>query len=127
MRRGSRPGALAPIGRTGAPGDRPMNETSSAEHLSALDAPFRPIYGLPCWNVWWGWGSFLAMEFGEPRLEIREPRSSPELSPRVRRHLARRLVTLRGEWRLSIHCCQWYVYTGDTLIGDADLEGSTKR
>ena len=95
-----------------------MSQDRSATQLTAIDAPFRPIYGLPCWNVWYGWGSFISMEFGEPRLENREPQCRPNLSPRLRRHRARRLVTVRGEWRLSIHSCRWYLYTGEKLIGD---------
>src|SRR5947209_15880038 len=104
-----------------------MNPEKSTLPVDAVDAPFRPVYGLPCWNAKEGYGSFLTMEFGEPHLVIREPRSRPEFSPRLRRALARRLVTVRGEWHLWIYCCQWYVYTGKKLVGDADLEGSTKR
>lgn len=96
--------------------------------MNPIEKIFEPLYGHPCWNAKSGYGSFLTMEFGEPHLVIREPRvAGPETSDRRRRDLARRHVYLRGAWHLWIYCSEWHVYTGDTLIGDSDLEGSTKE
>lgn len=70
----------------------------------------------------------MTLEFGEPHLHIQEPREVPAgASERVRKLLSRRHVIVRGQWHLWIYCCAWEVYTGDTLIGDSDLEGSTKE
>lgn len=53
-------------------------------------AAFRPLYGLPCWNVRPGQGSFLTLEFGTPHLEIIEPREARHTtSPRIRRGRSR--------------------------------------
>ena len=70
---------------------------------------FQPLIGLPSWNVMKGHGSFLTIEFGTPRLEIREPRDVPNASPRVRQLFARRMVTLHGQWHLWIYCCGWRI------------------
>jgi hypothetical protein len=96
--------------------------------MNPIDQLFALLYGLPCWNAKSGYGSFLTMEFGEPYLEVHEPRiARPGASERVHKSLARRRVFVHGEWHLWIYCCEWHVYTGDTLMGDSDLQGSTKE
>lgn len=85
---------------------------------------FKKIYGKPCWRVSPGYGSFLTMEFGEPHLDIREPRSPKgSFSPRVKRLLESRLVFIHGQWHLWVYCCNWKVLLERKLIGD----GSSKR
>jgi hypothetical protein len=96
-------------------------------YLNIVQARFQALYGLPCWNVRPGYGSFLTMEFGDPHLKIREPREAPDRSLPVQRANARRQVTIRGEWHLWIYCCQWHVYRGDKLIGESALESSSKK
>lgn len=51
-----------------------------------------------------GYGSFVTLEFGQPRLEIREP-----IPDSLRPRLCRRLVTVRGEYHLWIDQCDWSV------------------
>ena len=71
----------------------------------------------PGWRVSPGWGSFLTFEFGEPHLDIREPSvdirepSVPKgnVSEKVRKLLARRHVSIKGDWHLWINCCDWSV------------------
>jgi hypothetical protein len=79
---------------------------------------FRRVYGLPGWRVSPGWGSFLTFEFGEPHLDIREP-SVPKgnVSEKVRKLLARRHVSIKGDWHLWINCCEWSVLRRKKLIG----------
>jgi hypothetical protein len=96
--------------------------------LTFIQTRFLPLYGLPCWNVRPGYGSFLTIEFGEPHLKIREPhRASQEASPQVQRLFARRKVVVRGAWHLWIYCCQWQVCTGKRRIGHSALETSSRR
>ena len=45
--------------------------------MNAVEAAFQPVLGLPCWGVQCGYGSFLTLEFGQPRLEVVEPRPVP--------------------------------------------------
>jgi hypothetical protein len=96
--------------------------------INAIEAPFRPLLGRPCWNAKSGYGSFLTVEFGEPHLEIQEPRRArPRSSERVRQLLGRRHVTVRGEWHLWIYCCAWEVLTGDEVVGDSALHSDSKE
>lgn len=73
-----------------------------------------------------GFGSFLTLEFGEPHLCVREPRKpGPGSTPKHRKHYARRLVTLRGDWHLWIYGCDWAIYDRRKQI--ADSEASDRR
>lgn len=87
--------------------------------VAPVERVFAPLRDLPCWNVRRGQGSFLTFEFGAPRLVVREPiTTSRDVSPRVRRGLARRHVYTAGEWHLWIYCCLWQVRDQRRLIGD---------
>jgi hypothetical protein len=101
-----------------------MNDPSKHE-AEPLHRAFAPLIGLPAWSVRKGHGSFLTLEFGPPRLEVREPiMASPDASDRVRARLARRQVIPRGEWHLWIYCCHWRVLTGGTQIAWSDASDS---
>ena len=95
---------------------------------SMIERVFKPLYGEPCWNVQWGWGSFLTLEFGEPYLIVNEPEEpKPEWPPSMRKRHARRRIRVEEQWHLWIYCCEWKLYTGDKLVGDSALESSSKR
>ena len=64
------------------------------------------LYGLPCWHVKQGHGSFLTLEFGTPRQRIREVLHVP--GSRFFHHPSRG-VFINGEWRLWIYCCAWRI------------------
>ncbi|CAG0927004.1 hypothetical protein TFLX_00299 [Thermoflexales bacterium] len=96
-------------------------------HSDIIDQVFRPVYGLPCWNVQPGIGSFLTMEFGQPHLVVHEPHKSRTRSSRSKKPSMRRLVYPHGDWHLWIYCCEWHLYTGKELIGDSALKSTSKR
>ena len=79
-----------------------------------LDAKelFRPLIGKHAWQVRRGYGTFLTMEFGEPHLEIREPRAvDSDASKSVRRGFERRRISVVGDWHLWVQYCMWTVRT----------------
>jgi len=84
---------------------------------------FSELYGVPCWNVKPGYGSFFTFEFGNPHLDIREPTDAKDASGKVRKLLARRSVFVHGEWHLRIDSCAWDVLSNGKHVGN----GSTKR
>jgi len=85
------------------------------------------LYGLPCWGVKRGYGSFLTLEFGRPHVHVREPYQSTAKSRRVREAAAGRLVTVHGDWHLWIYCCDWRVFHGSRLVGDSDSNRRADR
>jgi len=88
---------------------------------------FRPVYGLPCWGVRPGYGTFLTLEFGQPHLRVREPKQlTGEESSRVKHLLERRTVTVHGDWHLWVYCCNWAVHQNGTLVGDSTSEERIK-
>src|SRR4051812_29248304 len=112
-----------------------MIDGTSADYWSfAIDKTVRRIrsslsrlYGLPCWHVKRGYGSFLTLEFGRPYLRVRNPYRSMAESKRVRDAAARRRITVAGEWHLWIYCCDWAVSNGGRLIGDSESKRSMDR
>jgi len=79
---------------------------------------FKKLYGRPCWGVEY-WDYFgLVFEFGDPHLVIREPTAArPKASHHIREVLARRGVTVRGQWHLWIWMCNWEVFQKGKRIG----------
>lgn len=87
--------------------------------MNQIDRSFAPVLGKPCWGVSRGFLSFLTLEFGLPKLVVREPREpTRKVSPQVRKALERRLVKARGGWHLWIFCCEWYLRASGKLVGD---------
>ena len=90
--------------------------------------PFADIVGKNVWQVNRGIGSFLTMEFGLPRLEIREPKPKNELRSEVsKKILTRRRITVLGEWHLWLQCTSWSMtfeddpgVNGDSSPADID-------
>ena len=80
-----------------------------------LQAEFKNLYGKPSWNVRKDYSSILAINFGQPRLNIHERK--------IVKGKQRRLTEVRGEWVLWIFGCDWKYFRGDVLFGQS--EGST--
>lgn len=74
------------------------------------------VLGLPCWEVRWDCQVGLDMNFGPPRLEIREPRVSTANSPRVRAQFVRRGIHLHGSHWLVISPRTWRLELADALV-----------
>lgn len=68
----------------------------------------KPIYGLPCWHVRQGYGSFLTLQFGQPHQTI-YPVIYPKKTSINRRHPSR-CVVINSEWHLWIYCCGWRIF-----------------
>jgi hypothetical protein len=69
------------------------------------------------WSVRGGVGTFLTMEFGEPHRVVYEPRQTDEdASAAVRRTLARRLISIKGDVSLFVRDSQWSVFTKNAEV-----------
>jgi hypothetical protein len=89
--------------------------------MNQLDRSFNSIRGKPCWGVKRGYAGFLTLEFGKPHLSIQEPAAVTPTwgSAQQRKRWARRVVTVRGQWHLWIHSCDWLVRNGSQVVGDS--------
>lgn len=76
--------------------------------VNEVEAAFEPFLGKPSWLVTHGHGSFVTFEFGEPAVEIGEPRPRLwfPLDGDSERFMGRS-AHVHGEWHLWIHCCLW--------------------
>jgi hypothetical protein len=75
--------------------------------MNIIGRSFQSLYGKPCWGLRYCRQLNLSMNFGKPSLHIREPFHSSSKSEVVRRVMARRQVTVRGQWWLWVLCSYW--------------------
>jgi hypothetical protein len=68
--------------------------------------------GQLCWLPQHGHGSMLTLQFGDPRLQIEEPRESATTG------LTRRLVTAQGEWHLFVESGVWKIMRQGAILAD---------
>lgn len=83
---------------------------------------WKPVIGRLVWGVCRVHGSIFFMEFGHPHLFVREPSVSRSDSAKVRRHAARRLAHLQGDWHFSVVYGDWSIRTAH---GGLDSEASS--
>jgi hypothetical protein len=63
------------------------------------------------------------MEFGSPHLTVREPiAASSGASPKVKRNLAKRRISIVGNWHLWIKYAEWEIHTTSYSMRSQDLE-----
>lgn len=83
--------------------------------LNAHDL-FAPLLGHLAWGIHRSSGACLAMEFGEPHREIRDPCASSSASPEQgKRLLTRRRVQIVGDWCLAVLHAHWEIRTERTV------------
>lgn len=105
-----------------------LSTLSQMQIAPVFGRSFGKLYGKPCWGVRPGHGSFLTLEFGNPRLRVRERIvASSSASANVKAALARRIVTARGDWHLWIYCCDWTVLFKGKRIGDSSATRKIRR
>ena len=73
------------------------------------------LYGIPCWSVKQGHGSFLTFEFGLPHLDIKEPILNSSIENRRYRK-----VSIQGDWHLWVYCCDWEIFLDDKLSANSE-------
>lgn len=76
-----------------------------------LRKDLQKLTGLCCWDAKNTEFSWLSLNFGDPRLDIREPKDSETLaqytSARIKLNKSLRHVWLRGDFWVWIDCCHW--------------------
>lgn len=73
----------------------------------------RPLLDSPCWRIRYDSQLGLDLSFGEPYLEIREPRQSKSKLPSIREHFARRGAVLSASCWLWIRSAHWTITVGN--------------
>jgi hypothetical protein len=92
----------------------------SFDPADPVGSVFAEIIGKPAWQAKRGYAGMLTLEFGEPRLEVREPMPSTAESEPVRALLARRRVTIVGAWHLWVHSCDWRISEGGANLAHSE-------
>ena len=81
-----------------------MTQTLETEML------LRPLIGQISWGAERSVGAYIALEFGPPHLEVRQPmESSADSLPEVREILSGRKAAATGRWQLAVEHCEWTV------------------
>ncbi len=79
--------------------------------MKPIEQRFRKLLGQMCWGVHFSRLLNLSMNFGKPRLRVREPYRASAKSDAVRRIAAGRLVAPKGPWWLWIYLAHWKLCT----------------
>ena len=79
----------------------------------ALEAEFVRLYGKPSWNVHKSYSSILYINFGEPKLNVHDPKTV--------KGKPTRFTEICREWVLWIFGCDWKYFREDTLLGCSEL------
>lgn len=97
--------------------------------IKTVGEAFAPLIGQIIWGCKRTHGTVLSMEFGAPSLSIRDPIcASHSASSAIRRRLARRHVSLVGEWHLLIDHAAWEIWTeAGGLITSAGFDDAYLR
>jgi len=77
-----------------------------------LLAEFENLYGKPSWDVRKDYSSILTINFGQPRLDIHEPKT---VKGKQKRH-----TKVNGEWVLWIFGCDWKYFREGILVGESE-------
>ncbi len=84
---------------------------------------FQPLIGTIAWSVSCASFPFLTLEFGSPHLSIRHPIAAKAETPlRVARSLARRHVTVVGDYHLWIQYAKWHMTTQHSAANSEDAD-----
>lgn len=83
--------------------------------MKQLSATLSQLIGTPCWGVRHDQGAFVTLEFGTPRLDIRDGNPHAALPSQRRRK-----ISVRGEWRLWLYACNWTYEESGELIAHND-------
>ena len=98
------------------------------EASGKIDEMLQLLVGQFVWSVRSGVGTFLTMEFGEPHRVVREPRQASEnVSAAVRRTLARRLISIKGDISLFIRDSRWSIFTKDAEVNWSSSEAPVRE
>jgi hypothetical protein len=93
------------------------------ESVHKLEHAFLPMVGQFVWCVRRHDGTFLTMEFGSPHLTVREPIAASSGAPQeVKKQLARRRISIVGDWHLWIMYAEWEIHTASYSMRSQDVE-----
>jgi len=70
-----------------------------------LQQIFKKVYGKPSWLVRQRFGPSISLEFGKPKLSLRER----VIQPTKKGRYPKRMVTVYGDWHLTTFCCDWEI------------------
>ena len=75
--------------------------------MNIVESKFQELYGVVCWKVKWDGNLNLSMNFGQPSLNIREPKEVKSNRKKVSDSFKYRHVTLHGEWFFWVLSGYW--------------------
>jgi hypothetical protein len=84
-----------------------------------------PVLGRPSWLVQLGYGTFITMEFGEPRVHVSDPVLRKIRIDGAPERARTRTSTVGGQWHLWVYCCQWSLLLGDIQLAHSESDDAT--
>ncbi len=88
-------------------------------------AAIAPVIGRPSFLVRQGYGSVITLEFGEPHLDVAEPRPLTTRLGDSTAPMMRRRVRVRGDWHLFVYMCAWSLSAGGLELAHSKSDEAT--
>jgi hypothetical protein len=117
---GAKPVALFRVQELDLAEEAPASRAKHVVETDSVQMAFAPVLGRPCWLARRGHGHFVTFEFGDPRVEVHEPRTRRYANRSVRT----RLSTIHGEWHLWIYGGRWAIAVDGYEVAHSGSEGT---
>ncbi len=102
-----------------------MNNTGVAK---AIQKSLNRLIGHYCWNAYYERMLNLDLNFGPPRLRVREPHETTSRSPRAKEFASCRLVRPKGTWWFWLRMASWTIRrSGKKLASFSSSQKDMKR
>jgi hypothetical protein len=81
--------------------------------ISDIQEIFKPIIGQIVWGVEQGYGSFLNLEFGNPKIELSQVQKPKKEKKFPYNSFESRLVSVKGEQSFFVYMSNWKIYANN--------------
>lgn len=93
--------------------------------VDPISEAFAAVLGLPSWLVRKGHGSFITLEFGDPKLSVDKPRLLPTFIDGGPARTMIRSAHVQGAWHLWLSCCLWSLRLNGVELAQSESEDHT--
>lgn len=93
--------------------------------VNQIEAMISPLYDIPSWRAFNSYGSMFLIYFGQPSVEIYEPRMRSTKVDGGIKQARQRDVDVHGQWTLCVELCDWAIDVDGWLLAHDESRRTT--